>query len=61
MDGGGQVGGAAIGGWCDARFATLRDAFAANFAERGEAGAAACLVVRGTVVRCRTAACSTGR
>src|SRR5260221_6761348 len=50
MDGGGQVRGAAIGGWCDARFAALRDAFAGNFAERGEAGAAACLAVRGTVV-----------
>src|SRR5258708_23837888 len=50
MDGGGQVRGAAIGGWCEAPFAALRDAFAANFAERGEAGAAACLAVRGTVV-----------
>jgi CubicO group peptidase (beta-lactamase class C family) len=50
MDGGGQVRGTGIGGWCDARFAALRDAFAANFAERGEAGAAACLAVRGTVV-----------
>src|SRR5258706_12789848 len=50
MDGGGQVRGAAIGGWCEARFAALRDAFAANFAERGEAGAAACLAVQGTVV-----------
>jgi CubicO group peptidase (beta-lactamase class C family) len=41
---------AGIGGWCDGRFAAVRDAFAANFAERGEAGAAACLVVHGTVV-----------
>jgi CubicO group peptidase (beta-lactamase class C family) len=39
-----------IGGRCDARFGTVRDAFAANFAERGETGAAACLVVHGTVV-----------
>ena len=39
-----------IGGWCDPRFAAVREAFAANFAERGETGAAACLVLRGTVV-----------
>jgi CubicO group peptidase (beta-lactamase class C family) len=39
-----------IGGRWDAGFAALRDAFAANFAERGETGAAACLVVHGTVV-----------
>lgn len=37
-------------GRCDPRFAAVRDAFAANFAERGETGAAACLVVHGTVV-----------
>jgi CubicO group peptidase (beta-lactamase class C family) len=41
---------AKIKGWCDPRFAGVRDAFAANFAERGEAGAAACLAVHGTVV-----------
>jgi CubicO group peptidase (beta-lactamase class C family) len=41
---------AGLGGWCDPRFAPVRDAFAANFAERGETGAAACLAVRGTVV-----------
>ena len=39
-----------IGGWCDPRFADVREAFAANFAERGETGAAACLAVHGTVV-----------
>ena len=31
-----------IGGRCDARFAAVRDTFAANFADRDEAGAAAC-------------------
>ena len=41
---------ASIGGWCDPRFAALREAFAANFAERGETGAAACLALHGTVV-----------
>jgi CubicO group peptidase (beta-lactamase class C family) len=39
-----------IGGRCDPRFGAVRDAFAANFAERGETGAAACLVVHGIVV-----------
>ncbi len=39
-----------IGGWNDPRFAAVREAFAANFAERGETGAAACLAVRGTTV-----------
>jgi len=46
----GRAGGAVIGGWCDPRFTGVRDAFAANFAERGEVGAAACLAVDGTVV-----------
>jgi CubicO group peptidase (beta-lactamase class C family) len=41
---------AGIGGWCHPRFAAVRDAFAANFADRGETGAAACLAVHGTVV-----------
>jgi CubicO group peptidase (beta-lactamase class C family) len=41
---------AGIGGWCDPRFAAVRDAFAANFTDRGETGAAACLVVGGTAV-----------
>jgi CubicO group peptidase (beta-lactamase class C family) len=39
-----------IGGWCDQRFAAVREAFAANFADRGETGAAVCLSVRGTTV-----------
>jgi CubicO group peptidase (beta-lactamase class C family) len=39
-----------LGGWCDPRFAAVRDAFAANFAERGETGAAVCLSVAGTTV-----------
>jgi CubicO group peptidase (beta-lactamase class C family) len=41
---------AGLGGWCDPRFTPVRAAFAANFSERGETGAAACLAVRGTVV-----------
>jgi CubicO group peptidase (beta-lactamase class C family) len=41
---------ARIGGWSDPRFTAVRDAFAANFADRGETGAAACLVAGGTVV-----------
>ena len=39
-----------IAGWCDPRFAALGEAFAANFAERGETGAAVCLSVGGTTV-----------
>jgi hypothetical protein len=39
-----------VGGWCDPRFAAVREAFTANVAERGETGAAACLAVHGTVV-----------
>ena len=39
-----------IRGRFDPRFGAVRDAFAANFAERGETGAAACLMVHGTVV-----------
>jgi CubicO group peptidase (beta-lactamase class C family) len=51
MTGGPRQGGwAGIGGWCDQRFAAVREAFAGNFADRGETGAAACLVVGGTVV-----------
>jgi CubicO group peptidase (beta-lactamase class C family) len=37
-------------GLCDARFAAVRDAFAANFAERGEVGAAVAVSVAGRVV-----------
>src|SRR5215469_2051578 len=50
MTGDGSVRAARTGGWCDERFSAVRDAFAANFAERGETGAAACLAVDGTVV-----------
>jgi CubicO group peptidase (beta-lactamase class C family) len=39
-----------VGGRCDPRFGAVRDAFAANFTERGETGAAVCLAVDGTVV-----------
>jgi len=41
---------AVIGGWCDSRFAAVRDEFACNFRERGESGAAVCLTVQGTIV-----------
>ena len=40
----------AVEGLCDPRFALLRDAFRANFAERGELGAAVCVMVNNTVV-----------
>lgn len=39
-----------IAGRCDPRFAPVRDAFSANFAERGDIGAAVCLVVGGEPV-----------
>src|SRR4029077_9762711 len=39
-----------IDGFCDARFSTLREAFAQNFASRGEPGAAIALCVVGRVV-----------
>jgi CubicO group peptidase (beta-lactamase class C family) len=39
-----------IGGVCDPRFAALREAFAENFAGRGEHGAAVALVVDGRMV-----------
>jgi CubicO group peptidase (beta-lactamase class C family) len=39
-----------IGGWCAPRFAPVREAFAANFAERGEIGAAVHVIVGGEVV-----------
>jgi CubicO group peptidase (beta-lactamase class C family) len=41
---------AASEGHCDPRFAPLRDAFRANFAERGEVGAAVCVMVNNNVV-----------
>src|SRR6266699_3376416 len=37
-------------GLCDKRFAPVREAFAANFAERGEQGAAVCVMAGGRVV-----------
>ena len=40
----------AVEGHCDPRFAPVRDAFRANFAERGELGAAVCVMVGGRVV-----------
>jgi CubicO group peptidase (beta-lactamase class C family) len=39
-----------IEGWCDERFAAVRAEFAANFAERGEVGAAVHVIVDGEVV-----------
>jgi CubicO group peptidase (beta-lactamase class C family) len=39
-----------ISGQCDAKFMAVREAFACNFAERGEVGAAVCVVVNGRVV-----------
>ena len=41
---------APIAGACDPRFTAVRDAFAANFAERGEVGAGVCVMVHGEVV-----------
>jgi len=40
----------AVDGQCDPRFEPLRDAFRANFAERGERGAAVCVMVGGHLV-----------
>ncbi len=39
-----------IGGWCDPAFRAVSEEFAANFAERGELGAAVSVAVGGTVV-----------
>lgn len=41
---------APIDGQCDARFEPVREAFAENFATRGEVGAAVCVVVEDVVV-----------
>jgi len=41
---------APVSGHCDARFRSVRDEFARNFAERGEVGAAVCVVVDGVTV-----------
>ena len=40
----------AVDGHCDPRFGPLREAFGANFAERGEIGAAVCVMIGGHVV-----------
>ncbi|HRB04146.1 MAG TPA: serine hydrolase domain-containing protein [Ilumatobacteraceae bacterium] len=39
-----------IGGHCDERFSAVRTAFADNFADRGEVGAAVCVVIDGEQV-----------
>jgi CubicO group peptidase (beta-lactamase class C family) len=41
---------APIAGRCDERFAAVRDAFAANFADQGEVGAAVCVILDGEPV-----------
>jgi CubicO group peptidase (beta-lactamase class C family) len=40
----------AAGGWCEPRFRALQEAFAANFTERGELGAAVSVSLGGAVV-----------
>jgi len=39
-----------ISGHCDERFSAVRDAFAGNFADRGEVGAALCVLIEGEPV-----------
>jgi CubicO group peptidase (beta-lactamase class C family) len=39
-----------VSGWCDPAFAAVREAFAGNFTERGELGAAVCISLGGRVV-----------
>ena len=39
-----------VSGWCEPRFAAVREQFELNFAERGEMGAAVCLIQDGTIV-----------
>ena len=41
---------APVTGTCDPRFASVRDEFARNFAERGEVGASVCVIVGGMTV-----------
>ncbi len=41
---------APVTGSCDARFERVKDEFARNFAERGEVGAAVCVMIDGTAV-----------
>ena len=40
---------APVSGTCDTRFTAVRDAFARNFADRGEVGAAVCVMIEGHV------------
>ena len=39
-----------VSGYCDARFRSVREEFARNFTERGEVGAALCIVLDGVTV-----------
>ena len=39
-----------VSGWCEPRFAAVREQFELNFSQRGETGAALCLTVGGTIV-----------
>ncbi|MEI8238869.1 MAG: serine hydrolase domain-containing protein, partial [Actinomycetota bacterium] len=39
-----------VSGQCNGRFDAVREAFETNFAERGEVGAATCVIVDGEVV-----------
>jgi CubicO group peptidase (beta-lactamase class C family) len=39
-----------VTGWCETRFAAVREQFELNFSERGELGAALCLMVGGRIV-----------
>ena len=39
-----------VSGYCDAKFRSVREEFARNFAERGEVGAALCIVLDGVTV-----------
>jgi CubicO group peptidase (beta-lactamase class C family) len=41
---------APVSGHCDPSFRAVRDAFAENFAERGEVGAGVCVIIDGAVV-----------
>ena len=45
-----RVADSVVGGWCDPAFDLVREEFTINFRERGELGAAVCVVVRGAVV-----------
>ena len=45
--GSGAVPSAEVHGYCDPAFKTVREAFAGNFAERGETGAAVCVLAGG--------------